>query len=220
MIIPCTHNELLARLAQYHPNGLVLRPYFHGVAKEIPISAMARLPEEFDYEGLGLADAWCGLAESIPFCLRGQEIEAGWGFEIAMPVLIRDGRLDPKLLDVLSQFPDEIAKCERPFWDTLPFRGPGYGVLPPESDIPIFRSSVREDATLAAAFANAKLPSTYHVAPVAPDKELWIVVGPSSGQYISRVEVTASEASARRIAAQWTADSGMRFEVRLGAISD
>jgi hypothetical protein len=220
MIVMCRHSELLSRLAQYPTPGLFLSPYFHGVVETIPSSAMARPSETLDGDGLGLMDAWSGFVDTVPFALRGQAVAAGWGFEIALPVLIRDGRLAPELLDVLSRFPGEITKCDRPYWETLPFRGAGYGVLPHDGDVPIFRSPVKEDATLAAEFANAKQPSAYHVALIEPDERLWTVAGPIIGQYISRVEVTTSESSAQRIAAKWMAESDARFEVRCGAISD
>lgn len=42
----------------------------------------------------------------------------------------------------------------------------------------------------------------------------WFVVGPDTGPYVARLESTATEEEARRLAARWAAETGVRFDVR------
>ena len=42
----------------------------------------------------------------------------------------------------------------------------------------------------------------------------WLVVGPETGPYISRLESTATEEEASRLAARWAAETGATFDVR------
>lgn len=199
--------ELDARLLRYPPIGLRLRPFFHARTTQDPTTTIARPAEEFLEEGLDPAHAWGGLIDTLPFALRAAPRPyGGFGLEVLFPVRPGGDRVLFKALAKLA-----LPTLTSAYFETLT---PGtFGVAPVGDREPVYSSTSRADAADAAALLNSWAPGSHAVMPIEAPPAPWLVIGPASGPYISRVEVTHDEATAYRLASAWSTELGAEVRV-------
>ncbi len=222
-----TYLELEQRLsAGYPPIGLTLRRFLQGrLSVEQASSGLRRgVAEQVELvAGLGPSDVWCGVVDQVPFAVEmtqpGADARLGYvGVQLWLPVRLRGGdRIDPSLLRVASAIDPTLGDCSHLQVAHLPFSGPGWGVVPAGDDVSIFSSRVRDDAVEVAALVSAE-ESSYTVVPIDASPRQWVVVGPRTGAFVSRVDVFGSEEEAERAADRWADACGERFSVHAGAI--
>lgn len=216
MIDWLTVAELDARLSQIPPIGLGLRGFFHGRMSASLVALLEHEPEASTVEGVGDVQMWAGLVDGTPFSLTGQRRGEVTVFGIALPIALKDGRMDVGLLHAVGMLAPAFRATRGPHIEGLPYVGGGFGVVPRGSNEPVFRSSVREDAVAVAAFLDD--PDRYEIAilPVAPAQ--WIVAGPRVGATMSRLEVVPTKEAADELAKAWSAELGEHFSVFEGQL--
>lgn len=199
--------QLEDRLKRYPPVGLALRPLFHAMSDGNPAERIPRAPEEIVEEGLGPAATWAGLVDTMPFALRAAPHHLGGvGFDVYLPVRAGGDRV---LFDAIAKLP--LPTPTSVYFETL-CPGP-FGVARVGERDPIYTCSSREDAVAAATLLNGWTSGSHAVIQVPPPPAPWLVVGPAAGPYISRVHVVSSEATAQRLAASFSAETGSTFTV-------
>jgi hypothetical protein len=208
-------DALEQRLQGYPPIGVHLRPFLHGRLLVDPAILLSREPEVIDTDGLGPAMSWGGIVDATPFSIRAQRNRSAWGFELSFPVAIAQGRLDiGLLLRSLAELSLALARCDGPYFDRLPFEGDGVGVANVETTSVVHATDSQHEATAVMDFLNDTRTDRYVLISLEPPPPAWIVAGPVVGHYLSRLEVTSSEATANRLAQQWSSKTGADFAVR------
>lgn len=217
MIDWLTMAELDARLSQIPPVGLELRGFFNGRMSASLVALLEHEPEAGTVEGLGDVQMWAGLVDGTPFSLTGQRRGEVTMFGIALPVAVKEGRMDVGLLHAVGMLAPAFRAARGPYIESLPYVGGGFGVVPRGSNDAVFRSSSREDAVAVAAFLDD--PERYEIAilPVEPTKQ-WIVAGPKLGSTMSKLEVVATREAADELVTTWTAEYGEHFSVYEGQL--
>jgi hypothetical protein len=208
MIEWLTRAQLDERLRAYPPIGLTLRPFFQARTSVSPEGWFSRAPQTADESGLGEIQIWTGLVDSLPFAVTAMPRRTGWGFEVRFPHRT-DG--DRVLLERLQSL--GLPGWTHPYFSVLPSRG-GFGVAAVGTTDPIYVAEQRADAAAAASFLNLVEPATYAVVAAGPSDPAWLVLGPESGPYVSRVEVMDDERAAVAQAERWSRESGAPFQVR------
>ena len=213
MITWLSQTELEQILLNHPPIGLRLRSFYQGRLDRDPQEVVVRASDKCKISGVGMVDAWSGIVEGVPFTITSRNVGPGWGFEIAFPAMIVGARLDISLLHRLRTLPAEFASCNRPYFDTLPFAGAGFGVVELGDDAPLFTSPSRDDVAEVVGFLSTDERSRYHIVKIDHLEPAWIVAGPASGPYVSWLEVVPDEASAKRLARECEAETGHAFTV-------
>ena len=77
----------------------------------------------------------------------------------------------------------------------------------------IYASCSDLDAARVANFVNARQTVNYAVIPVKRNDAQWIVAGPQSGDYVSRLDTFESRNSADAQAEKWAQETGENFRV-------
>jgi hypothetical protein len=208
-----TANELERLLIGYPPIGIHLRVFFQGRISQDLAALIPHSPEPHGAPGLGPVSVWAGTLQGVPFTITSQPARGSWGFEVALPVRIKGPDIDLCLLQTIRALPEAIRHCDRPYFDSLPYAGDGFGVVSRGGDTPIFTARLRDNAKQVADFLQEGHPDGYETIEYPSASPQWLVAGPLSGSYLSRLEVTSSEEEALRLAALWTEETGARFEV-------
>jgi hypothetical protein len=198
--------DLATRLSEYPPIGVRLRPFLHAKydddpAQSLPISHQSRV-----VDGLGKANTWCGFVGTLPFMISTMAHPLHFGLEVAFPIHSGGDRV---LLDALSELALPAARSL--YFDAVPIVG-GFALV--SGGAPIYSAKRRDDALLAAAFAERVADGPFTVEPAGPGETHWLAVGPLAGPYVSDLEVFASEDAARTYATERSRATGERFEVR------
>jgi len=205
-IVWLTLKELYEKLALYPPIGLSLRDFFHARTEIDPSNWFGRAPESIPEQGLGTLRVFCGLYNSEPFAISAISWPpTQWGFEVRLPDRLTGDHLSVELLAAIG-----LPLWSRPFFLTLPISS-GFSVLEIGQSDPIYASPDREEAETVAKLLNAVEPGRYTVSPLLGDNSSWIVTGPVSGPYYSRVEIMGDEKSALRHAEAETRRTGFEF---------
>jgi hypothetical protein len=208
MIEWLTQAELGERLRQYTPIGLTLRTLFQARTSAAPETWFSRAPETAEEAGLGEMRVWAGLVDSTPFAITAMARRSGWGFEVRLPNRIEG---DSALLDRIRAL--GLPRWSHPYFCVLPSRG-GFGVAPVGSSVPVYVSEQREKASSVASMLNSVEPATYAVISTPATDPAWLVIGPESGPYISRIEVIDDEHAAVAEADRLSRSTGTAFHVR------
>ena len=213
-----TMQTLELRLKQYPPVGLTLRPFFQGSIDVDLAEVLGAAPEHAGIEGLGDVLVWSGLVLGLPFSITAHRRGSRMGFEVALPVRLRDRRIDVSLLDNITALSARLASVGAVYVEHLPFIGEGFGVVEVGSTADMFRSSERDDARTVAQFLNAAHHGKFAVIPTSAEPIRWVVAGPRSGPHISRLEIVRSRSQAEHIANRWSVEFGQPCEIHEGEL--
>ena len=208
-----TTNEIEKLLLEYPPIGIQLRTFFQGLVSHDLETLIPHSPEPHGVPGLGPVSVWAGTFQGVPFTIASQPMRGAWGFEVALPVRVKEADIDLSLLQTIRALPEAIRNCDRPYFLSLPYAGSGFGVVPRGGDTPIFTARLRDNAKQVADFLQERHPNTYETIECSSASPQWLVTGPWSGSYLSRLEDMSSEEEALRLASRWAKETGAHFEV-------
>jgi hypothetical protein len=212
MIEWLTLAELEQRLSTFRPIGLRLCATIHAITSVDPARTIGRIPEEHVEDGIGSAQAWAGLVDTLPFAVRSRSRAGsgfgldGYGVEVWFPVR-QDG--DRVMFEALETLP--LPAFQTAFIDSM--RPGSFGVVPLGEREPIYTSTSRDDAAAALRFLEGSSCTKYALVQLDSVPEQWFIIGPSAGPYVSRVENARDKSHAERIAATYTRSTGELFTV-------
>lgn len=202
-------DDIEAQLLNYAPSRLSLCSSFHARSDEHPGTRIPRASEELVVDGIGTFPTWTGFVDEIPFSIStGQRLDCH-AIEVRLPVFV-DG--DALMFEVLAKLPLPPLRVEG-FWIESPRCG-RFGVARKNGDGPLYTSSVRSDALAAAQLLDRWHPGEFVVTEVDNESTDWLVVGPTSGRFVTHVQRARDEDSARSHAAHYSTKRNAVFTVQ------
>jgi hypothetical protein len=199
-------DDIEAQLLNYAPSRLALCSSFHARSDEHPGTRIPRASEEMVVDGIGTFRAWAGFVDEIPFSIStGQRLD-GHAIEVRLPVFV-DG--DAPMFGVLAKLPLPPLLVEG-FWIESPRAG-SFGVARKTGDGPLYTSTARSDALAATQLLDRWHPGEFVVTEVDHHSTSWLVVGPTSGRFVTHVAHAVDEESARRRAAEYSSKRNAVF---------